>query len=242
MSLKTDLWRAVIQAIEAAIPEYDMVNQRITLGRALRLRNYAAEQLRLGPGMTVLDAGIGPGTMCEVLLSKSASLSAVGLDASATLLHAARERLSLSFSDRVHLVRGTFEALPFRDKCFQRIVSAYAFRDSRNRSTAIDEFSRVSADGGTLAIVDLGKPDNFFKRILVTVYVRYLMPFIAQRSKSDSINGNPWRMIVPTYEELRNNHDLVRSLRNRFVDVKIREFGLGGLITIFARKSDTEPL
>ncbi len=234
--MKIDIWRAVIRAIEAAIPEYDAVNEKVSLGKALKARKFAADQLELKQGMTVLDAGIGPGTMSEVLLSKSAGLTLVGLDASTILLHAASERLQPSYHEQVHLVRGIFEALPFRDKSFHRIVSAFAFRDSRSRSTAIDELSRVSNDGGALAIVDLGKPDRVLKRFFITIYVRYLMPLIARWSKSEVIKGNPWRMIFPTYQALGRNRDLVSSLSARFTDLKIIEWGLGGLIIIIARR------
>ena len=32
MSLRNDVWKSVIQAIEKAIPEYDLVNERVSLG------------------------------------------------------------------------------------------------------------------------------------------------------------------------------------------------------------------
>ena len=128
------------------MPEYDFVNEKVSLGRAQKTRDYAAQQLKLESGMLILDAGIGPGTMSQTILSGTADLTIVGLDASTRLLGTARERLGLSYGDRLHLVRGVFEALPFRDKSFPRIVSAYAFRDARNQSIAIGEFYRASSE------------------------------------------------------------------------------------------------
>jgi ubiquinone/menaquinone biosynthesis C-methylase UbiE len=136
----------------------------------------------------------------------------------------------------LHLVWGAFEALPFKEKCFSRIVCAYAFRDARNRKVAIDEFYRASAENGVFAIVDLGKPENHFKRALISIYVHYLTPAIARLSLSCTIYGNPWEMIFPTYQALGSNRDLAESLGKRFVNVKIREFALGGMIVILARK------
>jgi hypothetical protein len=54
---------------------------------------------------------------------------------------------------------------------------------------------------------------------------------------SESINGNPWRMIFPTYQALGRNQVLVNSLRKRFTDVKITEFALGGMIVVLAEKN-----
>jgi demethylmenaquinone methyltransferase/2-methoxy-6-polyprenyl-1,4-benzoquinol methylase len=237
LSLKSELWKSVIQAIEKAIPEYDFVNQRVSLGRAQETRDYAVQHLKLEDGMLILDAGIGPGTMSQTMLQKSTNLTIVGLDASTRLLDAARERLGTPQSDRLHLIRGVFEALPFKEKSFSRIVSAFAFRDARNRSVAIDEFYRVGSGNSIFAIVDLGKPENRVKRTLISIYVRKVMPAIARLVMSGSIDGNPWRMIFPTYQALGSNRELVKSLGKRFNNVILREFLLGGAIVIFARKN-----
>jgi demethylmenaquinone methyltransferase/2-methoxy-6-polyprenyl-1,4-benzoquinol methylase len=236
LGLKTELWRVVIQAIEEAVPEYDKVNERVSLGRALKTRTHLADQVQLKPGMTVLDAGIGPGTMSEIILTKAPGFIVVGLDASSKLLLSARERLGQSYGDRVHLVQGAFEALPFKDGCFNLIVSAYAFRDSRNQKAAINEFHRSSANEGAFAIVDLGKPHNCLKRALITIYVRSFMPVIAWLSMSGTIRGNPWRMIFPTYAAIRSNRHLATSLRSQFTDVTMTEFALGGVVIAIARK------
>ena len=237
--MKIELWRKVILAIEAAIPEYDQVNERVSLGQALKARRYAADNLGLTEGMIVLDAGIGPGTMSEILLSKSVDIRLVGLDASIKLLRSARARLKPTYNDVIDLVLATFEALPFKERTFQRIVSAYAFRDSRDRALAIDEFSRASSNDATFTLVDLGKPDSILKRFFITVYIRFIMPLIASWLKSEVIKGNPWRMIVPTYQALLRNRDLVSSLRKRFADVKLREVALGALVIIVARKFES---
>ncbi len=187
--------------------------------------------------MLILDAGIGPGTMSETVMKEATDVTVVGLDASADLLRAAKERLGRSHAGRLHLVRGVFEALPFREMCFSRIVSAFAFRDARDREIAIDEFYRTSEQNGYFEIVDLGKPENRIKRAFISIYVHYLTPLIARLAMSDTINGNPWRMIFPTYRALGRNRVLVNSLRKRFTDVKITEFALGGMIVVLAEKS-----
>lgn len=212
------------------------MNEKVSLGRAQKVRDRAVYDLKLEKGMLILDAGIGPGTMSQTVM-KEADVTIVGLDASADLLRAAKERLGRSHTGHLHLVRGVFEALPFREMCFSRIVSAFAFRDARDREIAIDEFYRTSEQNGYFEIVDLGKPENRIKRAFISIYVHYLTPLIARLTMSDTINGNPWRMIYPTYRALGRNRVLVNSLRKRFTDVKITEFALGGMIVVLAEKS-----
>ena len=237
MSLGNDLWKSVVQAIEMAIPEYDFVNEKVSLGRAQKVRERAVHDLKLEKDMLILDAGIGPGTMSATVMKKAPYVTIVGLDASADLLRAAKERFGRSNSGRLLLVRGVFEALPFRDVCFSRIVTAFAFRDARDREIAIDEFYRTSEQKGYFEIVDLGKPENRIKRAFISIYVHYLTPIIARLAMSDTINGNPWGMIFPTYQALGCNRVLVNSLKERFTDVKITEYALGGIIVVLAEKS-----
>jgi ubiquinone/menaquinone biosynthesis C-methylase UbiE len=106
---------------------------------------------------------------------------------------------------------------------------------------AIDEFRRVLGEDGSLAIIDLGKPNKILKRTFVTLYIEYLMPLVARFSKSSRIRGNPWRMIVPTYRLLVTNQELVQSLKKRFSEVKIWEFSLGGIIIVLAQVSRLTP-
>ena len=190
--------------------------------------------------MLILDAGIGPGTMSATVMKQTPDVTIVGLDASTDLLRATKERLGPSNTGRLFLVRGVFEALPFREMCFSRIVSAFAFRDARDREIAIDEFYRTSDQKGRFEIVDLGKPENRIKRAFISIYVHYLTPLIARLAMSDSINGNPWGMIFPTYQALGLNRALVNSLKRRFTDVKITEFALGGMIIVLSEKISSE--
>jgi demethylmenaquinone methyltransferase / 2-methoxy-6-polyprenyl-1,4-benzoquinol methylase len=201
------------------------------------VRDFAVHELKLENGMLVLDAGIGPGTMSETLMKDTDDVTVVGLDASTDLLRAAKKRLELSKSDRLYLVRGVFEALPFRETCFSRTVSAFAFRDARDREIAIDEFYRISAQKGYFEIVDIGKPDNRLVRACISIYVHYLAPLVARLVMSGAISGNPWRMIFPTYQALVSNRVLVDCLSKRFTDVKITKFAFGGIITVFAEKN-----
>jgi ubiquinone/menaquinone biosynthesis C-methylase UbiE len=237
LPLKRDLWYSVIRAIEKSIPEYDFVNDKVSFGLAQKARNFAVQQLQLQNGMRILDAGIGPGTMSEAILRDKSRVTIVGFDASIVLLLAARKHLRSYAEDRLHLVRGAFEALPFTSLTFPRIVSAYAFRDARDRDTAIHEFCRAGSENGIFTIVDLGKPENIFKRSLISIHIRYLVPLISRLFMSRAVEGNPWRMIFPTYQALAKNGELLGHLRESFSNVRIHEFAWGGMIVIIARKS-----
>jgi ubiquinone/menaquinone biosynthesis C-methylase UbiE len=160
----------------------------------------------------------------------------VGLDASHKQLKTARANLNAASSDSFQLVRASFEFLPFRDRVFDAVITCYALRDSLNIPKTIREYSRVCTGSGTFADVDLGKPDSKLKRAGSVFYVRYLMPIIAKAAIIGKMKGNPWRMIVPTYDTLPTNNALFSQVRDRFRQVDFKEFLMGGIIVMIAQE------
>lgn len=235
--LTLSTWRKVVGAIEDAIPLYDQVNNTISLGKAQVARKFAVQSLHLTDGVKVLDSGVGPGTTSKLILTSAKPSLLVGLDGSTRQLQAAKNNLGAVQATSVEFIRGSFEFLPFRENIFDVIITCYALRDSLDLSKAVEEYHRICNETGVFADVDLGKPNNLFKRVGSTLYVRYLMPLIAKASIIGRMRGNPWRMIVPTYRTLPTNTVLLSRIRSRFNHVEFKDFLLGGIIVIVARKA-----
>jgi demethylmenaquinone methyltransferase/2-methoxy-6-polyprenyl-1,4-benzoquinol methylase len=235
--LSPETSRKVVEAIEESIPLYDKINNVISFGRAQAARMFAIRKLQLSDDRIILDAGIGPGTTSKLIINSVKPRLLVGFDASAKQLKTAKVTLDALGATNLQLVRGAFEFLPFRDGLFDAIITCYALRDSLDLPKSVGEYSRICAESGAFADVDLGKPDNMFKRAGSTFYIRYLMPFIAKAAILGRIRGNPWRMIVPTYKPLPTNNSLLSEMRSRFRSTEFKEFLLGGIIVIIGRKS-----
>ena len=213
---------------------YDEVNETISLGRASRARTYAAQRLMENSPRLVLDSGAGPGSMSVILLQRDPQAEVVALDYSSQLQRTCKERVK-DYRDRVHFVRACFEQLPFRSSSFDAAVTAYALRDSTNINQAIGEYARSIKNEGQLSIVELGKPDNMVKRFFAVIYVRFIMPLIAKILISGRLEGNPWRMIVPTYQNLPTTLSLLEMLEARFDLLEKKQFLAGGMLVILLR-------
>jgi demethylmenaquinone methyltransferase/2-methoxy-6-polyprenyl-1,4-benzoquinol methylase len=235
--LSPETSRKVVEAIEESTPLYDKVNNIISFGKAQAARKFAVQKLQLTDGMVILDAGIGPGTTSKLIMQSSKPRLLVGFDASAKQLKTAKLALNGSIANSLQLVRGAFEFLPFRDRMFGAIITCYALRDSLNLSQSVEEYHRVCAQSGIFADVDLGKPDNVFKRTGSAFYIRHLMPLIAKAAIIGRIKGNPWRMIAPTYKPLPTNNALQSQMRSMFATTEFKEFLMGGIIVMIGRKS-----
>jgi demethylmenaquinone methyltransferase/2-methoxy-6-polyprenyl-1,4-benzoquinol methylase len=227
-------WRDVISSTEDTLPLYDEVNEIISLGLDSKARTYAARKLMENNPRLVLDSGAGPGTMTMILLQQHPQADIVALDYSTRLLESCKDG-SKSHRGRLHLVRACFEELPFRRKSFDAAITAYALRDSTNLRQAIDEYSRSIKNDGRLAIVELGKPDNIVKRFFATAYVKFIVPLIAGIIVLGRLEGNPWRMIAPTYRNLPRTCTLLEMLERGFDLLERKAFLAGGILILFLR-------
>lgn len=237
--LPMETWKKVVGAIEDSIPLYDRVNDMISLGKAQKAREFAVEQLRLDGESRVLDGGIGPGTTSKLILRTTKPAMLVGLDGSVKQLETARRNLEQAGVDVLYVVRGTFEFLPFREQSFDAVITCYALRDSLNLPQSIAEYYRVCGQKGAFADVDIGKPEGLLKRVGSSVYIRYFMPLIAKIAIFGRISGNPWRMIVPTYRTLPTTPTMLSMMKEKFQEVRLKEFVIGGVIVIIGRRSST---
>jgi demethylmenaquinone methyltransferase/2-methoxy-6-polyprenyl-1,4-benzoquinol methylase len=226
-------WRGVISSIEETAPLYDEVNEIISLGRAGKARAYAAQKLMEDNPRLVLDSGVGPGSMSMILLQHARS-DVVALDYSSQLLRSFKERTK-NYRDRLHFIRACFEELPFRPSSFDAIITAYALRDSTNIEQAVGEYARSIKSTGRLAIVDLGKPDNIVKRFFATVYVRFIVPLVAKILISGRLEGNPWRIMPLTYQNLPTTGRLLEMLGARFDLLERKMFLAGGMLVLLLR-------
>src|SRR5262249_50103208 len=94
-----------------------------------------------GPGHA-LDAGMGPGRLCEELGRRGWTVW--GVDASASMVELARERLP---NARERLVVGAIERLPFDDAMFD-CVTASGVLEYADIPAALAELGRVLRPGG----------------------------------------------------------------------------------------------
>jgi SAM-dependent methyltransferase len=93
------------------------------------------------PGRAALDVGCGEGRGCRELHTRAYEIT--GLDASPTLVEAAREA-----DPEGSYVVGVSEALPFDDGAFDLVVAYNSLMDVEDMPRAVAEVARVLEPGG----------------------------------------------------------------------------------------------
>jgi len=108
--------------------------------------------LQLSPSRRVVDVGCGHGRHALVLAERGGSVT--GVDASAALLHRARE-LAAALGLPVRWVRGDMRRLPMRSACADAAVmmDAFGFFDTaEDHHAALRETARVLVPGGRFVL------------------------------------------------------------------------------------------
>ena len=98
--------------------------------------------------MLVLDAGCGYGRLVHQLLARVPGLSAVGVDASESMLQEARSRLKGRFVG----ARAVLESLPFPNHAFDAVICIGVIMHVRDDAASLRELGRVLKPGGTLVL------------------------------------------------------------------------------------------
>jgi demethylmenaquinone methyltransferase/2-methoxy-6-polyprenyl-1,4-benzoquinol methylase len=129
---------------------------------------------------------------------------------------------------------GVFEYMPFRERVFDAILCGYSLRDALELDSAISEMYRVLKKGGSLVVVDLGKPDNKFLRAFVSFYLKYILGVIAFCVAGRV--GLKFKTLHGTYKKWPTNSELSSLMSRRFSKVKIQSRLIGAAVIVVANK------
>ena len=157
-------------------PTYDRYARLLSLGQDPRWRRFLASRVEAGPGDTVLDVATGTAAVAIELVRRK-GCDVVGLDQSPEMLAAARGRLGAAgLEDRVRLVEGTAERLPFSDAEFDGLTFTYLLRYVDDPAATLRELARVVRPGATVAALEFGIPSFPPARAAWELYVRAVLP------------------------------------------------------------------
>lgn len=223
-------WHEVIEILRAIIPVYDKVNKVISLGKDEEYRIHGIHN-RVVTGNIVLDAGSGYGNMSRIALAEASDLQIVMYDPIPEMLENVKNYMP---EMEAALFSGIFEYMPFRDNTFDAVMCGYSLRDAIELKQAISEMHRVLKTGGRLIIIDLGKPDNTFSRVIVSIYLKYFLGIFAYLAAGKA--GLKFRTLYGTYLRWPKNSELDTMLKEKFSKIQFDKGMNGGAVIIAAYK------
>jgi demethylmenaquinone methyltransferase/2-methoxy-6-polyprenyl-1,4-benzoquinol methylase len=101
----------------------------------------------------------------------------IGLDPSARMLDIARDKIARrTLADRVTVVIGDAQQLPYRDCEMDAATIAFGIRNVPDRPRALRELARVVRPGGRIAVLELGEPRGGVLSRAARFHTRYVVP------------------------------------------------------------------
>ncbi|MHB8631252.1 MAG: class I SAM-dependent methyltransferase, partial [Candidatus Limnocylindria bacterium] len=203
---------------------YDRVGAVLSFGQDPRWRRALVASVEATPGQLVLDVATGTGLVAQAL-SERYACRVVGLDQSADMLAAARERDGVFTA----IVRARAERLPFGDASFDHVTFTYLLRYVDDPAATLRELARVLRPGGRLATLEFGVP-RWPAYPLWWLYTRVGLPLAGW------VVSPRWRAVGaflgPSIERFYGRHPQERIAgywRDAgLTDVRVRRMSLGG--------------
>jgi demethylmenaquinone methyltransferase/2-methoxy-6-polyprenyl-1,4-benzoquinol methylase len=217
-------------------PTYDRYAALLSFGQDPRWRRFLVSRLEAGPRERVLDVATGTAAVAIELVRRH-GCSVVGLDQSPEMLAEGRARVrQAGLADRIELLEGRAEQLPFGDASFDALTFTYLLRYVDDPAATVRELARVVRPGGTVASLEFAVPGGL-ARGAWELYVRVGLPLAGRmvspgwhevgRFLGPSIRGFYERVPLPRLLELWRDAGID--------DVRYRRLSLGGGIVIWGR-------
>jgi demethylmenaquinone methyltransferase/2-methoxy-6-polyprenyl-1,4-benzoquinol methylase len=154
--------------------DYDRFNAWASLGLHHHWRRLMIA--RIPKDARVLDIATGTGDVA--FLAAEAGHAVVGMDFSERMLAKAKEK---DPTGHVRWMNGSADHLPFSDRSFGCITSAFALRNLRGCLEAtFKENFRVLRTGGKVLHLDFGRPQSLLSRWGHRVHLSFGVPLIGQ--------------------------------------------------------------
>jgi demethylmenaquinone methyltransferase / 2-methoxy-6-polyprenyl-1,4-benzoquinol methylase len=224
----------------AGLPRrYDAAGAILSFGQDPRWRRAMVAKVDAGPQDRVLDVATGTGMVAAALVRRY-GCRVVGLDQSPEMLGgaAAKLRANPDLAERIELVRGQAESLPFGDQEFDHLTFTYLLRYVADPAATLGELARVVRPGGRVASLEFMLPPNPVARALWRVYARLGLPALGRLISRDWYEVG--RFLEPSISDLYRRLPLERQLElwraAGIESVQARVMSLGGGVVIWGTR------
>lgn len=165
--------------------KYDLLNRILSMGIDVRWRKKVVKSVKKANPKKVLDIATGTGDLA-IQIAKSTQAQITGFDLSAGMLEVGRKKVTKEkLDDRIEMIQGDAENMPFEDNSFDVITVAFGVRNFENLKKGLDEIYRVLKPGGKFIILEFSQPESFPMKQLYAFYSKNILPKIGKQISKD---------------------------------------------------------
>lgn len=177
--------KQVEQMFDNISGKYDLLNRILSMGIDVSWRKKVVKKVKADKPETVLDIATGTGDLA-IQIAKATNAKITGFDLSAGMLEVGKKKVAEEgLSDRIQMIQGDAENMPFEDSSFDCITVAFGVRNFENLQKGLDEIYRVLKPGGTFIILEFSQPESFPMKQLYSFYSKQILPKIGKQISKD---------------------------------------------------------
>lgn len=167
--------------------DYDGLNRVISFGIDVSWRKKVVKIVSKNNPQQILDIATGTGDLA-LMMAKLNPTKIIGLDISEGMLNVGREKIAkVNLSDKIEMVVGDSENMPFEDNTFDAITVSFGVRNFANLDKGLTEIRRVLKPNGTFVILETSNPTKFPFKHGYKFYTSFILPIIGKIFSKDKV-------------------------------------------------------
>ncbi len=175
----------VKQMFDKVSTNYDFLNRLLTFGIDVSWRKKVVKIVENHQAKKILDIATGTGDLA-IMLAKINTEKVIGLDISEGMLKVAKKKIDqLHLNEKVEMVLGDSEELPFEDHFFDAITVGFGVRNFEDLEKGLNEIYRVLKPNGTFVVLETSQPTSFPIKQGYTFYSKYVIPTVGKIFSKD---------------------------------------------------------
>ncbi len=177
----------VTQMFDAISSNYDGLNRVISFGIDVKWRKKVVALVAEKNPEAILDIATGTGDLA-IMMTKTSAKTIVGLDLSAGMLEVGQKKIDAKqLSNKIEMVLGDSENIPFADHHFDAITVSFGIRNFENLEKGLSEILRVLKPNGLFVILETSVPEKTPFKQGYSFYKKYVLPLIGRLFSKDNV-------------------------------------------------------
>lgn len=188
-------------------PNYDRLNDVVSLGTQRKWRKLFLNQLNLSPASRCLDVCCGTGDLTLALAKKCPYGKVTGLDFNEKMLQLAEQKAA--GNSHINFVVGDAMHLPFASNKFDVVTIGFGLRNVPDANQCLKELYRILKPGGQIGILEMSQPVNKVVQIGWKAYFA-VFPYLAKMTGG---NIQDYQYLKKSAEQFVGADELVRMCK-----------------------------
>jgi demethylmenaquinone methyltransferase/2-methoxy-6-polyprenyl-1,4-benzoquinol methylase len=210
---------------------YDFLNHLLSFGID---RIWRAKAIRMLYGRyskpCIIDVAAGTGEL-SVISMRLDPMHVKGIDISEKMLERGKTKIiRKGFNDKIELLYGDSENIPFNENTFDIAMAAFGVRNFSDTRRGLSEMKRVLRTNGTIMVLEFSKPVKFPFKQLYFLYFTRLLPVIGRVFSRNTV---AYRYLPESVMQFLDNEQFISLLGELgFSDISQKRM-TGGIVSVY---------